>query len=217
MDTMRKGQMFIIMGIVVVTVLVLLKTQLNLTDILRGKGELEADLSQLKLGNIVNEEKNNLQVNYLQNMSMMNNVMNFTNFSRTIFSSNAETFNGFIVGSFIANTTASANTNINVTVLNFLGTNASINITSSYDNSVANFTNLADAASNSQNFTFNTASDTSYFLVVSYATSAESRTANITLPVTIGRSKFIGYYDLRLTTSTGTYTSKFVHNVTLSN
>lgn len=98
MDTMRKGQMFIIMGIVVVTVLVLLKTQLNLTDILRGKGELEADLSQLKLGNIVNEEKNNLQVNYLQNMSMMNNVMNFTNFSRTIFSSNAETFNGFIVG-----------------------------------------------------------------------------------------------------------------------
>ncbi|TAL47459.1 hypothetical protein EPN87_02865 [archaeon] len=217
MDTMRKGQMFIIMAIIIVTVLVLLKTRMNLSEILMNKGTLESDLSQLKLGNIVSEEKNNLQVNYLQNMSMMNNVVNFTNFVRSVESSNAETLNSFIIGSYIANTTASTNTNINITVYNVMGMPVDANITFTYDNSVANFTNLPDASSTSQNFTFSTASNANYFLLVTYATAAEIQTANITLPVTIGNSKFIGFYDIRLATNTGTYTSRFVQNITLSN
>jgi hypothetical protein len=216
MDAMRKGQMFIIMAIIVVTVLVLLKTQMNLSDILMNKVTLESDMSQLKLGNIVNEEKNNLQVNYLRNMSMMDYVVNFTNFARSVSSASAEALNGLVIGSYIANTSASASTNINVTVYNFLSLPAGVNITFTYDNSVANFS-LSDSSSMSQNFSFSTASSTEYFLHVIYATSAEARTANITLPVTIGGSKFIGFYDLRLTTNTGTYTSKFVQNVTLSN
>ena len=63
------------------------------------------------------------------------------------------------------------------------------------------------------NFTFG--SQGNYSLKVFYNTSHENKTEEIIIPYETGKSKFTGFFDLRLISSRGENRDKFTETVTL--
>jgi len=208
-----KGQMYIIAGIIIVVVLVLLKTSLNLTRIIEDKRSLEYQLEKLEFENLKNEEIYTLEISYTQEKNTSDNIISFTRFARNSFSSRAKELDGVIVCSYINNVTANENTTLNVSVLNILGdTMKSLNLT--FNGSTQNFIDVSDNSVAKANFTFNTSTDVNYTLSIVYETSYENDTEEILIPVSVGKSKFVGFFDLRLKNDIGKVREKFTKTIT---
>lgn len=209
-----KGQMFIIIAVVVISVLVLLKTSLNLVNILENKRYLEAGLERLEFKNAKDELVRSIKISYNQSSNITNNVNDFSKFARNSLSARAMKFTGLLISSIFPN--VSGSTQMNVTTLNLFEDDLqNLNFTFSYDSSTSNFTSVAPLQSVTTSFTF-PATDANYTLTVYYKTASENATQNITIPVEVGKSKYIGFFDLRLSSNRLEQKDKVTETVVLN-
>ncbi len=214
---MRKGQIFFIIAIVVITLLILLKISLSLTSILENKRFLESGLEIMEFQNVKGETIRTIGISYNLTQNITQNILDFTKFSRGYFDSRTMSYQGILVLSQFPTVSSGANTNMNVTVFNALGTNLqNLNVSFSYDGSSNNVTGVGDLSTISKTFVFNTASTVNYSLIVFYKTAELNSTENITIPVEIGKSKYIGFFDLKLTSDRLSQRDKFARAITLS-
>jgi len=192
-----KGQFFLISGLIIIVVLLLIKSSMNLAQIIESKRYLEAGLERKEFSNIRNGLMNTIEFSYNKNET--GNVERYIVYLRQRLKSRTIDLNGIAVESIFKNVTSGSDTGLNVTVMNFLDqTIQSLNLTFSYDSSSEIFSNVADNTSVKKDFTFSTTSAVNYTLTVNYTTSTETKQYNIQIPVEIGKSKFIGFFDLRM-------------------
>lgn len=210
-----KGQMFIIIGIIVSIFIIFLKTTIGITSILENKQHLEAILRSLTFQNLKNELTKTIQISY-NKTDVFSNVNDFLNFSRRIIQVKDLELDTIAVEAIFPNVSAGIDTQMNVTIYNLLNTKLqNLDLSFSYDNSVRNFTNIADNSIVDINFTFNTNSNVNYTLSVFYKSFSSNSTESISIPVEIGKSKLITFFDLKLAGSFGIEREKFTETITL--
>jgi hypothetical protein len=209
-----KGQIYLILAVIIIITLVLLKTNLNLSKVIENKRYLESRLDRLEFQNVRREMIKTIQLNYNQTQNITNNLINFMKFAKSSFSARTIELSGVLVLAQFPTVAAGVNTELNVTVFNSLGLPMQqLNI--SFDGSSTNRTDIADMQTISTSFTFSTSSSINYTLSIYYQTAEENVTASVTVPVEIGKSKFIGYFDLRLETANLKQKDRFTETVTL--
>jgi hypothetical protein len=193
-----KGQMFMILAIIIILVMILTKSSLDITTLIEKKKHLEANLERLEFQNILSEWMKTVQISYTQpTENITNNVNNFIKFSRQCSNARAVNLNGILIEAVHGTVQSSIDTGINITVLNLLSSSISrLNVT--FDDDQAFFSDVADGMTVYQNFTFNTAINQNYTLTVTYNTSVENVTRRITIPTEIGKSKYVAFIDLRM-------------------
>jgi len=162
----NKGQMFLITAAIIIVILVLLKTGINLPDILQREKELKSRFEKEFFLNIINELVKVIDISYHQPSNITNNVFDFGNFTRKRMTERLQSFEFLYVGS-LANVTSQQ---INVTLINLF--NKQINATLDLNGTSDNQDNIVDASSWETNFTFSPGSD--YVLTVSYNASSST-------------------------------------------
>jgi hypothetical protein len=162
----NKGQMFLITATIIIVILVLLRTSINLPDILQREKEVKSRFEKEFFLNIVDELVKVIDISYHQSNNITNNVFDFANFTRKKMTERILGFEFLYVGA-LANVTSQQ---INVTLVNLL--NKPINATLDLNGTSDNQNNIEDASSWATNFTFSPGSD--YVLTVSYNVSAST-------------------------------------------
>lgn len=204
----RKGQMFIIMGIIFIVLFAALKTYYLSSDVKR-KEYLEDSLEKEKYLVLKQEAKKVVAMAYNQDTtSLVRDFFNFVN--NKIYGKDLSLEIFFVKANFSA-VTANANTSMNVSVLNMLGKGISdLNLT--FNSSSQIVSSLADNSTYYTNFTFNTSVDVNYTLTVSYSTSSGSTSYSISIPVIVNKGGVIGFYDFALIGSTSRHQDVFQVN-----
>jgi hypothetical protein len=211
-----KGQVFLITAVIVIIVLLLLRVSLNLSSVLENKRYLESGLERLEFQNLKAELKKTLQISSAQEENITQNIDEFLRFAKSVFSSRILELNGISIECKIENVSAGETEELNITALNFLGNSLQeLNLTFSYDSSTQEFTDIKDGDAVSTQFSFITSSDVNYTLMVDYKTAIETKSENITLPIEIGKSKFVGFFDLRLEGTRGEQRDKITETIIL--
>lgn len=207
---MRKGQIFLILGIIIVTLLISLRVSLNLTKIMETKRYMEVGLERREFQNIKDEILKRIEIS-IQTGNVTNKTDEFVSFVRDVMEAKTMDFNCLLVQTVHPVVSSGTDTRLNVTVLNYLGsTIQTLNLSFSYDlNANQTFSSVADRGRADANFTFNTGSNTDYTLTVYYSIGSENKTESITAPVEIGKSKLTSFFDLRLISSRGEQRDKF--------
>ena len=190
-----KGQFFLISGAIVIVVLFLIKSSLNLSQIIEKKLSLETSMEREEFLNIKNGLIKTVEYSYNKNES--EKIENFLKYVKKRLEARTLELEGIAIEASYRNVTAGYNISLNVTVFNFLGENiSSLNLTFSYDGSSQIFSNIADGMSVNTDFVFNTSSNVNYTLSVNFTTSKENKFHNITIPVEMEKSKFISFFSL---------------------
>jgi len=130
----NKGQMFLITAAIIIVILVLLKTGINLPDILQREKELKSRFEKEFFLNIVDELVKVIGISYHQSSNITDNVFDFGNFTRKRMTERLQSFEFLFVGSITP--VSSGNDTMNVTVINLL--DESISITLRLNNSAGN-------------------------------------------------------------------------------
>lgn len=211
---MKKGQIFLIIAIITIMFLIMLRISFDLTKIVERKRYFELGLEREQFENIRSETLKSISIAYHEKENITNNIENFLRFSRDSLIRETIDFNNFVVGSIYPNVTANTNITLNVSVLNFLGAEIQ-NLDLTFNSSTKSFTSIADGTSTETYFIFNSSSNVNYTLTAYYLTSYENKTENISIPVEIGKSKFIGFFDLRLISDRLEQKDKFTQTYSL--
>lgn len=195
-----KGQLFIITAIVVIVALFLIKSTMNLTDLIERKRYLEIGLERQELLNIKDEALNVITYSYKKNETT--NIKTYLDYIFSNLAARSTELTGLEVESSYPTVVSGVETRLNVTIYNFLGkTISTLNISFSSDYSAnKSFSTIPDGTYINTSFVFTTATTTNYTLIVYYQTTIENKTYNIKIPAEIGKSKFIGFFDLRMKT-----------------
>lgn len=202
-----KGQMFIIAGLIVIVAMVGLKSVLTLQPILENQRYLVAGLDSLEFSNIRSEMTRVLQISFNSSSTMTDNLNNFNSFLSGALSSKSVEFNSLLVEVFYPTLTANTDTIVNVTVYNSLKSNMQfLNLTF---NGTSNTTALTDGNIWQTSFTINTAFSNNQTLTVFYNTSSTSQTEAITIPLTLGTSQYVAFFDIRYISNRGQQSDKF--------
>jgi len=211
-----KGQMYLILAIVTVTVLIVLRLSLNLADILENNRRLQANLENLELENIERGIKQALINSYtLPNRS--SNVDFFIDFVRSSESSRGNQLAGLSIQSTYPNVTANSEITMNTSIYNFLGLQIeNLTVVWNYNGSSKTFVNVDDNTTKNMQFGFNINSNVEHILSVNYTVSNVAKTKNVIIPLEIGKSKFIGYYIIEFSTAQSTPATEFTHIVNLN-
>jgi hypothetical protein len=210
-----KGQMFIVGALVIIIVITLIKTSINVAEVLEKKKFLEAGVERLEFANIRGEVPKAAYnaVNYSLNMTNVTN--SFLSFTESKLSGRNIQLDGVAVSSYYLNMTASTNIPLNVTLYNFFDTDLS-RVTLNLSNNFAAPINTTDLPAGSTffgNFTVNSGSSQNLTLWVFYETPTEKVVQNVTIPSVIGKTKYVGYFDIRVSDDRGNIRDRFVETV----
>jgi hypothetical protein len=205
----NKGQMFIITAVIMIVVLIILKTGVNIPDIMQKNRELEGKFEHDFFINVADELTKTIDISYHQSINITNNVFDFANFTRKKMTEHLQDFQ-FLYVSCITPKSSGTDT-MNVSLINML--NKSINATLQISTSPmqsSNNDNMLDMSIWNTNFTITQGNN--YILTVGYnGTYSE----NITIQTKINGSVYIGFFDTTLIGSETTYKDKFQKNYTL--
>jgi hypothetical protein len=190
-----KGQFFLISALVVVVVLSLIKSSLNLTQIIEKKRSLEVSMERKEFSNIRQGLIKTVEYSYNKNES--EKIENYIVYVRKRLKARAADLSGIAIESNLRDVTEGSLSSLNVTIFNFLGDIIKVlNLSFSCDGS-SQFSNIPDNSSIKVDFTF-IGQDENCSLAVNYKTSKEEENYEILIPVEIGKDKFIGFFDLRM-------------------
>jgi len=203
----NKGQMFLIIAAIIIVVLVLLKTGVNLPDILQREKEVKSRVEKEYFSNIVDELVKVTDISYHQSSNITNNVFDFGNFTRKKMTERLQSFEFLYVGSITP--ASSGNDIMNVTVVNLL--NKPINATLQLNSfTPVNYSEMLDSTSWTTNYSITQGQ--TYDLIVGYnGTYSE----NVTIQTKANKAVYVGFFDITLTGSETTYKDKFQKNYTL--
>lgn len=184
-----KGQVFIILLIFLVLIFFLIKN-LSPAQLILQKYEIEE------------YEFNNLKEEILSTVLFSKGVSNisinleeFLKFSKNSFASRGKTLRFFVVEVYYPKIISDVKSELNVSILNFLGHEIKIlNITFSYNDSSSTFYEVKDGEKVRASFTFNISSSQSYELKIFYEEGSEK----LEVFLEIGKSKFIAFFNVLL-------------------
>lgn len=213
-----KGQMFLIGSIVVVVVMVLIRTAIDVSEILEKKKFLEAGIEKLEFENLRREVPKAAfnAVNFSRNMTNATN--SFIAFAENKFERRIVDLDGVSISSAYGTLAASTNIPLNVTVYNFFDVEVSravLNLSTNF-NSPVTLSDIEPGKTKGAQFTLNLASNQNLTLWAFYETSTEKVVANITIPARIGKEKFVGYFDLRMSSERGDIRDRFFETVDIN-
>jgi hypothetical protein len=163
--------------------MIMLKTGINISQIMENKRYLESGFEQMQFQNIKNEALKTVQISYNKNIT--DNLDSFMRFSRQVMRSKAMDLTGVVItASYNYSTTPHV---VNVTVLNMLGTEMDyLNVT--FSTSTVEFTNIPDGMAVQTNFTGNYQT-INYAMTLYYNTSNVNSTDYVTIPFDTTKSK----------------------------
>jgi hypothetical protein len=191
-----KGEFFLISGLVVVISLFLIKSSLNLSQIIENKRSLEVSMERKEFLNMRDGLIKTIDYSYNKNES--ERIENYIVYVRQRLKARAIELNGIAIESNLKDVVEGSPVGLNVTVFNFLGeTIQSLNLSFSCDSSSSTLYNIPDNSSRKADFTF-LGSNENCTLNANYTTPKESKKYNIQIPVEIGKNKFVGFFDLRV-------------------
>jgi CRISPR/Cas system-associated exonuclease Cas4 (RecB family) len=201
--------MFIIAAIIMIVILVILKTGVNIPDIMQKNRELEGKFEHDFFVNVVDELTKTIDISYHQSNNITNNVYDFANFTRKKMTERLQNFQFLYVSSITPKSSGSAT--MNISMINLL--NKPINVTIQINTSPvlsSNRDNILDKSRWDTNFTITQGNN--YILTVGYnGTYSE----NITIQTKVNQPVYIGFFDVALTGSKTTYKDKFQKSYTL--
>jgi hypothetical protein len=201
--------MFIIAAIIMIVILVILKTGVNIPDIMQKNRELEGKFEHDFFVNVVDELTKTIDISYHQSNNITNNVYDFANFTRKKMTERLQNFQFLYVSSITPKSSGSAT--MNISMINLL--NKPINVTIQINTSPvlsSNRDNILDKSRWDTNFTITQGNN--YILTVGYnGTYSE----NITIQTKVNKSIYVGFFDITLTGSKTTYKDKFQKSYTL--
>lgn len=209
-----KGQIFLILAVIIITTVTLLKTSLNAASILETKQYLESGYERTEFQNVRDEVVKVIQISYNQT-NMTENLNDFVKFSRDSFNSRAMDLNGIFVETIHPTIAEATDTTMNVTVYNFLGSSLKY-LNLSLNGTEKTYTDINDDRILKTNFNINAPYSQNYTLWIFYNTSTTNSSESFTIPIEIGKSKFVGFFDLRLVSSRSENRDKFVETTALS-
>lgn len=122
----NKGQMFIIVAVIMIVVLVILKIGVNIPDIMQKNRESEGKFEHDFFVNVVDELTKTIDVSYYQPINITNNVYSFANFTRKKMTEKLQNFKLLYVGSITP--ASSGSDTMNVTVINLLNKNTNVTL-----------------------------------------------------------------------------------------
>jgi len=211
---MMKGQMFVIAALIMIVAIIGLKTSLSLQGVVESQRHLTAGLDILEFNNIRSEMIRVLQNSFPFPTNMTNNLNNFDSFVQDVLSSKTVEFDSLLVENYYPTLGASTDTTLVVTVYNSLGADMIyLNLTLNGNTQTFSLTNRNALAAS---FTVNTPASMNETLTVLYVTSSATQTENITIPFTIGSSKYVTFFDIKYITGSAQQSDKFVNTINLS-
>lgn len=206
-----KGQLFLIGSIIIIVVLVLIRTSINVTEVLEKKRFIEFGLEKIEFDNIRIETLKSAYntINYSRDMTTVTN--SFIIFVEDKFLGRLVQFDGVSVIPYYENLIESTDTPLNVTLFNFFDSEvqrAVLNLSTDFGSPIT-FNNIASGTSSSTVFTLNLASNQNLTLWIFYETGSEKIVHNLTIPAEIGKTKAVPYFDLRLVSDRGVIRDRF--------
>lgn len=206
---MNKGQMFLILALIMIVAIVLLRINADLPSILRREEELRARLEEEFFQNIVEELTKVVEISYHQPGNITRNVFDFGNFTRKKMTERMQEFEFLFVGCITPK--SSGLDTMNVSVINLL--NKPINLTLTLNSSPPQTRNQDNMVDQSRYDTsFSIVQGTDYILMIEYNRTYEE---NITIRTEVGESKYVGFFDVTLVGEETTYKDKFQESYTL--
>lgn len=202
-----KGQMFLITSIIIIVTLILLKTTINLPEIIQGETETESKFEQQFFENTANELVKTIEISYYQPNNITNNIFDFGNFTRKKLSGHLLNFKFLYVGSITPRTTGTDS--MNITVLNLLGKtiNATLQLNSS---TPTNFSEMVDKSRWDISYSIN--QGLNYILTIGYNNTYEESIIIETKPQ---QSVYTAFFDVTLENPEIMYKDKFQKSYTL--
>lgn len=210
-----KGQMFIVGALIIIIVITLIKTGINIGEVLEKKKFLEAGVERLEFANIRGEVPKAAYNAVNQSINMTNLTNSFISFTESKLSGRNAQLDGVAVSSYYLNMTASTDIPLNVTLYNFFDTELSrvtLNLSTDFS-SPSSTTSLQPGTTYFHDFTINSGSSQNLTLWVFYETPTEKVVQNITIPSVIGKTKYVGYFDLKMSDERGSLRDRFVETV----
>lgn len=205
--------MFIIAALVMIVVLVSLRNNLSLASVLENQRHLVSSFDTLEFSNIRSEMVRTLYISYNSTSNMTNNLNNFNSFVRDVLTTKSVEFDSLIVETYYTNLTANQNTTVTVNVLNSLGKDMQfLNLTF---NGTSQTFSLPNQNVLQTTFAVNTSVTINQTLTVFYNTTSTSQTETITIPLVIGGSKYVTFFDLRYINANGQQSDKFTNTISL--
>ncbi len=206
--------MFIIVSVIIVVSIVLLRNSLNLTKILESKRYLESGLERSEFLNVKNEVRSAIRMNVNQS-NITDNVEAFVKFARAAWAGRIVTLKGIIVTTVHGNISANVDNYLNVSVVNMFPEELEwVNLT--FNGSRHNFSSVDVLDRVKTNFTFVPDGSVNKTLIVDYKGLNVNTTENITIPFEIGKSKFVGFFDLRFVSDRLEQNDKFTETVEIN-
>jgi hypothetical protein len=204
-----KGQMFLILSIVIIVLIAMLKSGLNLNNIMQNQQYMESGLERIEFQNIKDEMGKSIQICYSQG-NMSDCLDDFFKFSKNSLNARAVDFTGYLVKSSYSY--PEINSQLNVSVFNGFDTEMNtLNLTLNGSSQI--FGSIQGVSSIST--TFSVSTDSNYVLTVFYNTSYENKTDSVAIPISSGKGKLITFFDLRMASNRVEYRDKFTDTVTL--
>lgn len=207
-----KGQMFVVGAIIIIIIITLIKTSINLADVLEKKRFLESGVGRLEFANLREEAPRAAHNALNYSLNATNVTGSFLAFAESKLAGRAISLDGVLVSAYYLNLSASTGVPLNVTVYNLFDTELSrvaLNLSTDFG-APANATDLPAGATFFRNFTVNLASSQNLTLWVFYEHAGERVVQNVTVPAVIGKTKYVGYYDLRMSDDRGDIRDRFV-------
>jgi len=208
-----KGQVFLILAVIIIVTVVLLKTSLNIASVIETKNYLESGFERMEFQNLRDEIPKVIQISCNQT-NIAGNVNDFVRFARNSFSSRAMDLNGILVETVHPTIAASTDTTMNVTIYNFLGNKLKF-LNLSLNGTEKTFSEIDDDRILDTTFPINAPSSQNYTLWIFYNTSTANSSQSFTIPIEIGKGKFVGFFDLRLLSSRSENRDNFIETATL--
>jgi hypothetical protein len=192
-----KGQIFLMIGIIIIIAMILLGTSMSLAKVMQDKIGLERGLESQQFQNIKAEMLNSASFGYEDAGNMTGNLETFGKFARDKLKTSSQDLSCLLLTFHYPPVVAGSDTQLNVTIVNLLGSELE-NLTLSFESSNIYLSSVADGSRISTNFTFNTVSSINYTLSAYYKTSGKIGTDDMIIPVEIGWSEFGGLIDMQL-------------------
>lgn len=206
-----KGQVFLIGAIIIVLVLVLIRTSVNVADVVQRKNFIETGLERTEFDNIRSEVIKSASNAINDTQEIANETNSFVAFAEDKLNGRTLQLDGATVIVTYENLQESTDTDLDVTLYNFFDAdmlNATLNLSTDFS-SPTNFNTTAAGETESAQFTLNLGSSQNLTLWVFYEVSGRQYVQNVTIPAEISKTKSVVYADLRMTSERGTLSDRF--------
>ncbi|MGC8812236.1 MAG: hypothetical protein ACP5O8_01460 [Candidatus Aenigmatarchaeota archaeon] len=196
-----KGQAFLIIAVIFITILALIKASISFQEIKEGRSLF------FEFENVKGEMVKSVEFSVYEKENITKNVENFAEFARNSFKRRTLNLKLLLVEAMLENNA------LNVSLKNLLG-HEIILLNISLNNSFEEFGNIKDGEKATTSFNL-PSENASYSLKIFYKTPYSQEQEEIPVEVETGKSKFIIFFDIVLESESAKLMDKILKNYEL--